>query len=53
MIDGTTYAVVNVNTFDPAARKLLRPGPISFEGEAPASRPARRKLGWIADVAME
>lgn len=52
-IDGHTCAVVNVNTFDEPARKLLRPSPVSFEAEDTAARLARRKRGWIADVAIE
>lgn len=52
VIDGDMYAVVNVNTFDDAARKLLRPAPISFEGEDEATRLARRKRGWIANVTI-
>lgn len=49
-IDGHTYAVVNTNTFDAAARARVRPAPISFEREDAAGRLARRKRNWIADV---
>ena len=52
-IDGQTYAVVNVNTFDEAARKLLRPAAVSFEAEDPAARLGPRKRGWIADVMIQ
>lgn len=52
VIDGDMYAVVNVNTFDDAARKRLRPAPISFEGEDEAARLARRKRAWIANVTI-
>jgi hypothetical protein len=49
-IDGRTYAVVNVNTFDDAARALLEPAPVSFDGETEEARLARRTRGWIANV---
>ena len=49
-IDEHTYAVVNVNTFDDAARARLQPVPVSFDGETEALRLARRKRGWIANV---
>lgn len=51
-IGGRLYAVVNVNTFDAAAAALVRPAPVSFDGEAEAERLARRARGWIADVAI-
>lgn len=49
-IDGRTYAVVNVNTFedvDPA--RLVHAG-VSFDGESEAARLARRSRNWIGDV---
>ena len=49
-IDGRLYAVVSVNAFEDGARSLLKPTPVSFEEETQASRLARRKRGWIADV---
>lgn len=49
-IDGRLYAVVSVNAFNDVDPSLLRRAPISFEGEDPASRLARRKRHWIADV---
>ena len=52
VIEGDMYAVVNVNTFDDAARELLRPAPISFDGEDEAARLARRRRGWIANVTL-
>jgi hypothetical protein len=52
-IDGHTYAVVNVNTFDDAARAKLVPAPVSFEGETESTRLARRKRGWIASVRFD
>lgn len=49
-IAGTTYAVVNVNTFEGLDSALLRRAPVSFEGEDEASRLARRVRGWIPSV---
>jgi hypothetical protein len=49
-IEGNTYAVVSVramNDLDPA---LLDRSPVSFEGEDPTSRMARRKKGWTPEV---
>jgi len=51
-IEGATYAVVNVNTFDGVDRARLRPAPASFDGEAVQSRLDRRRLNWIADVVL-
>ena len=45
-IDGKTYAVVNVNTFEGVDPALLAPVAASFEGEDVASRLARRARGW-------
>lgn len=49
-IDGHDYAVVSVNAFEDMDRSLVRPAPISFEGEDEAGRLARRKRNWIGDV---
>jgi hypothetical protein len=49
-IDGTTYAVVNVNAFQDVDPALLKRAPVSFDGEDEAARLARRKRGWIARV---
>jgi hypothetical protein len=49
-IDGRLYAVVNVNAFDGVEPTLLRRSAASFEGEAAASRLARRQRNWIAKV---
>ncbi len=49
-IDGGLYAVVSVNAFDNVDPSLLRRAPISFDGEDEATRLARRKRHWIADV---
>lgn len=52
-IDGRLHAVVNTNTFDDAARALLRPASVTFEGEDTGARLARRQARWIADVAFD
>jgi hypothetical protein len=52
-IDGKLYAVVNVNAFDNVDPSMLRKAPISFDGEDTDSRLARRKRGWIPDVAFQ
>ena len=44
-MDGRVYAVVNVNTLERLDRASA-----SFEGEDLASRLARRKRNWIAEV---
>jgi hypothetical protein len=49
-IDGRLYAVVNVNALEDIDPERLRRAPVSFEGEGIASRLARRKRNWIADV---
>lgn len=49
-IEGHLYAVVNVNMFDNVAPAWLRRGATDFEGEDMATRLARRKHNWIADV---
>jgi hypothetical protein len=49
-IDGRVYAVVSVNAFDDVDPSLLRRAPISFEGEDPTNRLARRKRNWIGNV---
>jgi len=49
-IDGHLYAVVSVNAFDNVDASLLRRALISFDGEDGATRLARRKRHWIADV---
>jgi hypothetical protein len=51
-IEGVTYAVVNVNSFDNVDRARLRELPASFEGEDTASRLERRRRRWIADVVL-
>ena len=49
-IDHRLYAVVNVNALENVDPARLRRAPMSFEGEDIASRLARRKRNWIADV---
>jgi hypothetical protein len=49
-LDGRTYAVVSVKAFENVDPSMLRPGPVSFDGEGVESRLARRKRNWIADV---
>ena len=51
-IEGATYAVVNVNTFDAVDRSRIRALPASFEGEEVQSRLERRRRHWIADVVL-
>jgi len=49
-LDGRLYAVVSVNAMDGVDPALIKRAPVSFEGEALASRLERRKRHWIADV---
>jgi hypothetical protein len=49
-IAGTTYAVVNVNTFDNVDASLLQRAEVDFEGEDEQVRLARRARGWIPRV---
>ena len=51
-IEGTMYAVVNVNAFDDVERSHIRIQAASFEGEDVSSRLARRRTNWIADVVL-
>ena len=51
-IDGTTYAVVNVNTFENVDPALLRKSSATFDGEAEDARLARRKKNWIGRVSF-
>jgi len=51
-IDGTTYAVVNVNTFENVDPALLRKSSATFDGEAENARLARRKKNWIGRVSF-
>jgi hypothetical protein len=49
-IEGATYAVVNVNTFENVDPALLRKSSATFDGEATDARLARRKKNWIGRV---
>ena len=49
-IDDRLYAVVSVNVLEGLDESRLRRAPAHFEGEDVASRIARRKRNWIADV---
>ncbi|WP_243047718.1 aldehyde-activating protein [Dyella sp. RRB7] len=49
-IDGRLYAVVNVNAFDNVDPAQIQRSSRSFGNEDAASKLARRKLYWIADV---
>ena len=52
-IDGHLYAVVSVNAFENVDPAILKRAPVSFESEDQGARLARRKRGWIRDVAFE
>jgi hypothetical protein len=52
-IDQREYAVVSVNAFEGVDGALLRPAPVSFEGESEEVRLARRKHHWIAAVSFD
>lgn len=49
-IEGQTYAVVNVNSFENVESSLLRRSAATFDDEDAQSRLARRMRNWIADV---
>lgn len=49
-IDGKTYAVVNVNTFEGLDPALLKRSAANFDGEDETARLARRARGWIPSV---
>jgi len=50
MIEGTRYAVVNVNTFDGVDRSQLVETATDFEGEATQHRLARRRRTWTPEA---
>ncbi|HEX4332573.1 MAG TPA: hypothetical protein VH040_10560 [Usitatibacter sp.] len=52
-IEGRTYAVVNVNTFDNVNAPVLDRAATSFDGETLETRLARWKRNWIPDVKFE
>ena len=49
-IDGTLYAVINVNTFDDVDRGELVETATDFEGETTDDRLARRRRNWTPGV---
>ena len=51
MIEGTRYAVVNVNTFENVDRSQLVETAADFEGETTENRLARRKRNWTPEAA--
>ena len=51
VIDGTRYAVVNVNCFDNVDRAELVEAPTDFEGETTENRLARRRRNWTPEGA--
>ena len=51
MIDGTRYAVVNVNAFDDFDRSQLVKTATDFEGETTENRLARRRRNWTPEAA--
>jgi hypothetical protein len=51
-IEGTMYAVVNINAFDNLERSRIRSQPASFEEEDVSSRLERRRRNWIGDVVL-
>ena len=50
VIDGTRYAVVNVNTFDNVDRSQLVEAATNFEGETTENRLARRRRNWTPEA---
>ena len=52
-IEGRTYAVVNVNTFDGWDAARIEVAPANFAAEEVGDRLARRQRNWIPDVRIE
>lgn len=52
-IDGSTFAVVNVNTFENVAAEDLVSSTSNFDGEDVTQRLDRRKRNWIPRVVVE
>jgi hypothetical protein len=50
MIEGTRFAVVNVNTFDGVDRSQLVESATDFEGETIEKRLARRRRNWTPET---
>jgi hypothetical protein len=53
VIEGRTYAVVNVNCLEGVDPATLDRVATDFEGEAVGDRLGRRRARWIAEVATE
>jgi hypothetical protein len=51
-IEGNTYAVVNVNTFENVPAEKLKKSGTDFEGEEKGARLARRVRNWIPKVVL-
>ena len=49
-IEGRTYAVVNVNTFEDVDPARLAHASVSCDGDYETARLARRSRNWIGDV---
>ena len=49
-LEGTEYAVVNVNTLNDVARAMFETADTDFDGETTDDRLARRKRKWIGNV---
>jgi hypothetical protein len=52
-IDGTTYGIVNVNTFDDTAGFTVSAMATDFDGEDTGSRLERRQRNWIPSVRFD
>jgi len=50
IMEGTRYAVVNVNTFDDVDRAQLVESPRDFEGETTDARLSRRRRNWTPEA---
>jgi hypothetical protein len=50
VIEGTRYAVVNVNTFDGVHRSQFVEAATDFEGETTENRLARRRRNWTPEA---
>lgn len=50
VIEGTRYAVVNVNTFEDVDRSQLVETATDFEGETTENRLARRRRNWTPEA---
>ena len=51
-IEQRLYAVVNTNTFDPAALSLVRRTPSVLDDESTPDRLDRRRRNWISHVTL-